>query len=112
MDTSNLRIATTNLADSIPSTMRNFESRVYGSTAIMESTIESQHYEVVKLLSKLYSDIMDLVLESNDLAKIFHIKAKLESIDYSKSISQADIDYMSILQVKLNSLNTNLDPTC
>lgn len=112
MDTSNIRIATSNLADSISTTVQNFESHVYGSVAIMESNITTQQYEFVKLLSKLYSDILDLVLESNDLAKIFYIKSKLESIEHNKTQSQADIDYMSILQIKLDSLNTNLDPTC
>lgn len=112
MDTSNIRIATSNLADSIVSTIQSFESQTIGKTSGIETDIMVRHSQILQIISQLYSDILDLVLESNDLAKVFHIKAKLEAMDNGMTQSQAELDYKSILQIKLDSLNTNLDPSC
>lgn len=112
MDTSNIRVATSNLADSLVNTMQNFEAQTIGITSGIEIDIMSRHSQILQVISQLYSDMLDLVLESNDLAKVFHIKAKLEAMDNGMAQSQAEIDYRFILQSKLNSLNTNLDPYC
>jgi hypothetical protein len=55
MDTSNIRIATSNLADSMVNTIQNFESQTITDTM-------SRHSQVLQVISKLYSDILDLVL--------------------------------------------------
>lgn len=112
MDTSNIRIATTNLADSISTTIQNFEAQTMVRTATIETDTLIKHSQMLQIIAQLYSDILDLVLESNDLAKVFHIKAKLEAMDNGMTQSQAEIDYKSILQSKLDSLNTNLDSSC
>lgn len=108
MDTSTIRIATSNLADSLVNTMQNFEVQTIGRTSEIETDIMSRHSQILQIVSQLYSDMLDLVLESNDLAKVFHIKSKLEAMDNGMIQSQAEIDYKCILRSKLDSLNTNL----
>lgn len=112
MDTSTIRIATSNLADSLVNTMQDFEAQTIRRTSGIETDIMLRHSQVLQVISQLYSDMLDLVLESNDLAKVFHIKCKLEAMDNDMTQSQAEIDYMCILRSKLDSLNTNLDPSC
>ena len=112
MNTSNTRIATSNLADSLVNTMQNFEAQTIGKTSEIETDIMPRHSQILQVVSQLYSDMLDLVLESNDLAKVFHIKAKLEAMDNGMTQSQAEVDYMYILRSKLDSVNTNLDPSC
>lgn len=114
MDTSNIRIAASNLADSISATLQNFETHtIIGRTSAIETDIMVNHRQMLQLISKLYSDMLDLVLESNDLAKVFHIKSKLEhSVNLDDSLSQIEVDYRHILKNKLDSLNANLDPSC
>lgn len=113
MDTSNIRIAASNLADSISASLQNFEIHTIGRTSAIETDIMVKHSQMLQLISKLYSDMLDLVLESNDLAKVFHIKSKLEhSVNLDDSLSQIEVDYRHILKNKLASLNANLDPSC
>lgn len=113
MDTSYIRIATSNLVDSIISTMQNFESQTIGRTSGIETDIMGRHGQVLQVMSQLYSDIIDLVYQDKDLAKVFYIKSKLEQFNsLPLTNSEAEGYYIGILQSKLNSLNTNLDPSC
>lgn len=112
MDASNIRNSTINLADSITTAILNLESQTIGRVLGIETDITINYSQTLQVMSKLYSDILDLVLESNDLAKIFYIKAKLEAMASDTAQSQEDIAYRTILQTKLDSLNTNLDPSC
>lgn len=106
MDTSNIRIATSNLADSITSTM-------LGKTSEIETDIMVRHSQVLQVMSQLYSDIIDLVYQDKDLAKVFYIKSKLEKFN-NLPLTNSEVEgyYIGILQSKLNSLNTNLDQSC
>ena len=113
MDTSNIKIATSNLADSIVTSMQNFEAQTIRRTLGIETDIMSRHSQILQVVSQLYSDMLDLVLESNDLAKVFYIKSKLEQFN-NLPLTNSEVEgyYIGILQSKLNSLDTNLDPSC
>lgn len=113
MDTSNIRIATSNLADSIATSMQNFEAQTIGRTSGIETDIMLRHSQVLQVISQLYSDMIDLVYQDKDLAKVFYIKSKLEQFN-NLPLTNSEVEgyYIGILQSKLNSLNTNLDPSC
>ena len=113
MDISTIGIDLSNLADSLINTIQDLEAQTIRRTSGIETDIMLRHSQVLQVISQLYSDMIDLVYQDKDLAKVFYIKSKLEQFN-NLPLTNSEVEgyYIGILQSKLNSLNTNLDPSC